>query len=160
MLRNCSILLTSSCFEWGLWENNGSAIAYPFFIISKPVRKQAPLIIRAPSFLTFFLNWATAWSTHFTWNSCAAVYSSLCTFVIGQTCRGLCALDKHAGSLRVLLFWPIRSEEYNQTDLCQPITGLEKCQGERDRERLLTSGKPLYFVDRFKNSFICCLQTP
>jgi hypothetical protein len=30
----------------------------------------------------------------------------------------------------------MRASHYNQTDLCRPITGLEKCQeGERERER-------------------------
>jgi hypothetical protein len=41
--RICKILLTSSCFEWGPWENDGSALACSFFIVSKKVRKGGPL---------------------------------------------------------------------------------------------------------------------
>ena len=42
MLRNCSILLTSSCFEWGLWEKERNAQTHSLFIKSKNVRKQGP----------------------------------------------------------------------------------------------------------------------
>ena len=56
-------------------------------------------------------------------------------FVHGQTC-GWHTLDKSAGGLRVPLFWPMRAEQYNQTDLCQPITGLIFYCYSKNREGL------------------------
>ena len=35
MLRNCSILLVSSCFEWVPWQNYGMALTCSFFTVSK-----------------------------------------------------------------------------------------------------------------------------
>ena len=78
-LRNCSILLTSCCFEWGPLENNGSAIALSFFIVSKNVRKQGPLKMKIWGHLLFWhfvirarlsqlkhFRW-DLWCTHYTW---------------------------------------------------------------------------------------------
>ena len=66
-------------------------------------------------------------STHFARSRYAILYSSLCTLVHGQTC-GWLTLDKPAGDLRALLFWPMRAEQYNLHEPRRPITGLEKGQ--------------------------------
>jgi hypothetical protein len=45
----------SSCFESGLWENNGKSLACSVLIVSKNIRKQSPLNlkIRSIPFLKF-----------------------------------------------------------------------------------------------------------
>jgi hypothetical protein len=58
MLINCSVLIMSSCFEWGPWENNGSALASELKHSCQD-----------------------SWCTHFTWNSYTPVYCSLRTIV-------------------------------------------------------------------------------
>jgi hypothetical protein len=125
MLRNCSVLINikSSCFEWGLWGKNGSAL------VSELKHSHR-----------------NSWSTYFTWNSYTPVYCSLRTIVHRQIC-GWLKLDKPAGGLRASLFWPMRASHYNQTDPRWPITGLEKCQEigrERERYNLDMEKAPLH----------------
>ena len=47
-LALCTVLFAFStfCFDCGLWENDGSALACSFFIVSKNVRKQGILQIQ------------------------------------------------------------------------------------------------------------------
>jgi hypothetical protein len=144
----------SSCFEWGPWENNGSALASEL--------KHS---------------YQDSWCTHFTWNSYTPVYCSLRTIVFWlvtyssvfvETSGAHTLLwtviqllnpasvhmftDKSAGDLlwtspRVVWEHPY-SDQWERAIITRLIS-VDQSQGqEGGRERILTWRKPLYFVER------------
>ena len=155
ILRNCSVLFTSSCFDWGLWEKR----------------------FRRESWSTHF-----AWNSYMTVYSSLrtlvlkrVTYSSVFVETCGaHTLLGTVTLlfipasvhlytDKPAGDLlwtnpRVVWEHPYSDQwelsQYNLHEPRRPITGLEKCQDtrhqtpDRPQTESATLWKPLYFVER------------
>jgi hypothetical protein len=89
MLRICSILIMSACFEWGPWGNNGSG------------RWLCTIVYWLITYSSVFVGAHTLLGTVTRLFNPASVH--------WQTC-GWLTLDNSAGGLRAPLFWPMRAE--------------------------------------------------